>query len=438
MRGRGAEPLPPPVRLTVMHPGNEHVPSSGRQDRERWQGGIPPAALARAPVCLLSLLVLGCGAGSGEGLDVSGRPLAEGGDIPLAASLASIQVNVFDVACTVCHAGASAPLGLRLDAGNSYTNLVGVPSRQDGSLLRVDPGSPDASYLVQKLEGTASEGGRMPLGGPPIPASTIAFIRQWILDGALPDAPAGSGAPVVVSLDPAPGSVLGEVPTEIAVGFDTDIDASTVHGGTLVYERSGGDAEFDNGNDVVLSPESVVLSATNPRLALADFTGTEAVADSYRLILRGSGPNVILSVDGVALDGEFNGTLPSGDGMEGGDFIAEFTVEGVKPTLESIQSQVFSPTCALSGCHTGPSGDALPAGMDLASADASFANLVGVASVQDPARLRVAPGDADASYLVHKIEGTAATGARMPLGGTALDPATIDAIRAWIDAGAER
>ena len=69
-----------------------------------------------------------CSPGNGDGLNVSGRPLSEGGDVPLAATLESIQVNVFDASCTSCHAGAAAPLGLRLDAGNSFVNLVGVSS----------------------------------------------------------------------------------------------------------------------------------------------------------------------------------------------------------------------------------------------------------------------------------------------------------------------
>ena len=88
--------------------------------------------------------------------------------------------------------------------------------------------------------------------------------------------------------------------------------------------------------------------------------------------------------------------------------------------------------------HSGPPGPVLPAGMDLSSADASFASLVDVASSQVPALDRVSPGDACASYLIQKLEGSATGGSRMPLGGPFLDQATIDVIRRWIDAGAAR
>ena len=389
---------------------------------------------------LLAATLLGaCSAGSGEGLDVSGRPIGEGGDVPLAPTLESIQANVFNPHCTVCHAGASAPQGLRLDAANSYTNLVGVPSRQESGLLRVNPGNPDQSYLVMKLEGTASQGARMPIGGAAIPQATINFVRQWIADGAPPD---DSGtpelAPVVVSLTPAPGSSGPDFPAEIVAGFDQEIDASTVNELTFTLQRAGGDGTFGDGNEVDIVASSVALSSVNPRLAVMDLDGAPALADLYRVTLSGSGPNVILGINAQALDGEFSGGFPSGDGTQGGDFVADFEIEGVQPTLASIQQNVFTPGCAVSGCHSGPSGPGLPSGMDLTSAAASFANLVNVSSAQQPSLLRVEPGDASASYLVQKIEGTAAVGSQMPLGGGTLDAATIEAIRAWIDSGAEQ
>ena len=136
-------------------------------------------------VCAVTVVLAGCGGGTGDGLDARGRPIAEGGgSTPLAPTLASLQQNVFTPACTGCHAGAGAPQGLRLDAGNTYVMLVGVPSVEVPGVLRVAPGNPGASYLVQKLEGNAAVGARMPLGGPFLDAATIAVVRQWITDGA--------------------------------------------------------------------------------------------------------------------------------------------------------------------------------------------------------------------------------------------------------------
>ena len=388
-------------------------------------------------ILLLCSVIVGCTAGSGEGLDISGRPLSEGGDVPLAPTLASIQANVFNPSCIVCHGGANAPQGLRLDVANSFTNLVGVASRQDSSFLRVMPGNPDLSYVIQKLEGTASVGEQMPLGGPPVPQATINFVRQWITDGALPDSGGPPNVPpVVVSLIPDPDSVVGSFPSDITAGFDQDIDASTINDMTFTLIRSGGDGTFGDGNEEVITPASVALSGMNPRLAVMDLTGVSTIEDRYQITLHGSGPNMILGINGVALDGQYPGSFPSGDGTEGGDFVVEFEVQGIQPSLASIQNNIFTPTCSVAGCHSGPPGPNLPAGMDLSSVNASFSSLVNIASFQEPTILRVAVADADNSYLIHKLEGTSAQGSQMPEGGPFLDQAMIDVIRLWIDTGA--
>jgi hypothetical protein len=113
------------------------------------------------------------------------------------------------------------------------------------------------------------------------------------------------------------------------------------------------------------------------------------------------------------------------------------TVQNVAPiTLSQLQSQIFGPTCAVSGCHSGPTSSVLPTGMDLTSTANSFAALVNVASLQVGTLNRVTPDDPDNSYLVQKLEGTAAVGGRMPQGGPFLDQATIDMVRQWIADGA--
>lgn len=99
-------------------------------------------------------------------------------------------------------------------------------------------------------------------------------------------------------------------------------------------------------------------------------------------------------------------------------------------SFSSIQSHVFTPVCT--GCHAGA---AAPRGLRLDAAN-SFAMLVGVSSGGVPSLKRVAPGDAENSYLIHKLEGHQAVGARMPLGGPYLDAQTLGLIRQWINNGA--
>jgi hypothetical protein len=113
------------------------------------------------------------------------------------------------------------------------------------------------------------------------------------------------------------------------------------------------------------------------------------------------------------------------------------TVQNASPvTLSMLQAQFFGPTCSVSGCHSGPTSNALPSGMNLTSAANSFAALVNVTSLQVGSLNRVTPGDPDNSYLVHKLEGTQSVGGRMPLGGPFLNQAQLDMLRQWIADGA--
>lgn len=352
-----------------------------------------------------------------------------------------VQSNVFTPSCAVsgCHTGASAPQGLRLDEANSYGLLVSQPSSEVPGTLRVAPGDPDNSYLIQKLEGTASVGAQMPLNQTPLPQSTIDIIRQWITDGALDDR-APSPDPIrVASLSPVPGSDLDTAPTEIVAMFDRELDVSTVNANTFILEASGTDGTFGDGNELTITASAITTSPANaPMTATFDLSGVTLDDDTYRVRLLGDGASVLLDIDANALDGEFSGTFPSGDGTQGGDFEATFTLTTAVPgpTLDELQASVFGPRC--SGCHSGPTSGSLPSGMDLSDADASFNNLVGIASLQEPALNRVTAGDPANSYLVQKLEGTQSTGQRMPAGGPFLDQEVIDDIRQWIADGANR
>jgi hypothetical protein len=313
--------------------------------------------------------------------------------------------------------------------------LVGVSSAQEPAFQRVEPFDANDSYLIRKLEGRISVGGRMPLGGTPLPQADINVIRQWITDGALRSPAPVTGPIRVSSLAPLPGATEPSPPLSIMAIFDRELDATSVNATTFFVERSGGDSTFGDGNEVAIVPVSVTVPAANLTTAVFDMSTAPRVEDAYRVTLVGTGPAMILDLGSNALDGEFAGTFPSGNGVQGGNFIATFRVVGIQPTLQSIQTNVFTPIC--SGCHAG-SGGTLPGSLNLSGASASHAAVVGVASTQQPAILRVAAGDPDNSYLIDKLEGTAPppTNSRMPLGGPALDQATINAIRQWISAGA--
>lgn len=385
-------------------------------------------------IALLARFLVACDGGDGSGLPDAG---------PLEPRFSSIQANVLTPNCAVtgCHFGANAPQGLRLDPASSYGLLVGVPSREEPGVLRIAPGDPDNSYLVRKVEGRASTGARMPLNAPALPQSTIAVIRQWVSDGAIDDRLPASGPIRVTSVSPLPGSANDPGPQQIMALFDRAPDASTVNANTFLLEASGGDATFDNGNEMPIAAASITVPVANPNSAVFDAGGVALADETYRVRLLGDGPSVILDLDANALDGEFGGMFPSGDGNQGGDFEATFTVMGpviVAPTLDEIQAAVFGPTCSVAGCHSGGGAD-LPTAMDLTSAPASFDNLVNVASLQSAGATRVIPGDPDGSYLVQKLEGTAAVGERMPFGSPdPLDPAVIAQIRQWISDGALR
>lgn len=102
-------------------------------------------------------------------------------------TLSSIQENIFSTSCALsgCHAGSSPQQGLNLSAGQARANLVNVQSQERPSLKRVDPGSPDNSYLIHKVEGRSSiVGQQMPLGQQPLSEEKIDALRMWIEEGA--------------------------------------------------------------------------------------------------------------------------------------------------------------------------------------------------------------------------------------------------------------
>lgn len=115
---------------------------------------------------------------------------------PAATSFDAVA-PIFAGRCVVCHSGAAAPLGLRLDTRENV-----IKGSQKGPVVKA--GDAAASELVRRIRGESLP--RMPLTGPPyLAAEEIALIEKWVAEG-LADGQAAASPPEPVR--PKPGEAV--------------------------------------------------------------------------------------------------------------------------------------------------------------------------------------------------------------------------------------
>ncbi len=120
------------------------------------------------------------------GCSDSGDPISAPPDNnPPTVSYAADVQPIWNAHCTGCH-GAVANAGMDLRASAGTAMLVNVAATGYAG-TRVVPGSPSTSVLYLKLQGDASTGARMPLGGAALSAGELENVRLWIAGGALND-----------------------------------------------------------------------------------------------------------------------------------------------------------------------------------------------------------------------------------------------------------
>jgi hypothetical protein len=147
--------------------------------------------------------------------------------------------------------------------------------------------------------------------------------------------------------------------------------------------------------------------------------------------LSEEGRGLSMDPDGV-LGGDASGdSWDPGDSADPGD--TGGTGEGGEgcTTFEESVQPILTASCAFAGCHGGGS----PAQGLLLESGSAIASLVGVDSSEQPGTPLVDPGSLDTSFLWIKLLPDPPVGARMPYGG-ALSGAQLDAVAAWIEAGA--
>lgn len=285
-----------------------------------------------------------------------------------------------------------------------HVHATGVDDATDAHIHRAPAGT-NGPVLVGLVK-DAVDLGHWSVEGHVVTATDLADFRAglWYVNVHTPAHPGGEiraqiGAAAVPPGDTtAPTATLGAVATTVS--------------GTITLAATAQDA----------------VGVTNVRFLLNGATelGSDA-SDPYSISWNTTTvPNGPVTLTAEARDAAGNIGLSTA--------IAVTVSNTAAVTLAQLQTSIFAPKC--SGCHTG-GGGGLPGSMNLSSANASFAALVNVASLQQPALMRVTPGNAEASYIIHKLEGRAGiTGVRMPQGGPFLSTAEIDSVKAWINAGA--
>jgi hypothetical protein len=112
---------------------------------------------------------------------------------------------------------------------------------------------------------------------------------------------------------------------------------------------------------------------------------------------------------------------------------ARFQQTAAAPSCPDVVATVFTPRCALSGCHASA---AMSGSLDLQSPDI-YQRLVGKAAAGGPGVL-IDPGDdPNRSVLYLKMTTEPPFGGQMPLGGDKLDAATLACVGAWVLAGGQ-
>jgi len=113
----------------------------------------------------------------------------------LEPTFASIQHDIFESTDSAgrsawinCHTavGRTPAGGLNLTHDVAYSQIVNVVSPRKAGAMRIAPGDPNNSYLIQKLEGASGiVGVRMPANGPPyLTEGQMSIIRRWVEIGA--------------------------------------------------------------------------------------------------------------------------------------------------------------------------------------------------------------------------------------------------------------
>lgn len=221
----------------------------------------------------------------------------------------------------------------------------GIPAGAD--LYQLDPNHydpadqrPDYNAALQPLRNGGSGNLALELLGlPPIPGSMIDTLR--------PDTGVDRTSPRIIESSLVAGSLVPPGRLVYEATFDEPLDASKLNASEIqLYSPSTG----------LRIPDTLAYDAERSVLSI----GFEnLVPDTYRLVLYSRQATSFADLAGNALDGEtdFQTTLPSGDGVAGGDFFVDFEVR--RPAV--VARHLFYNDSSFDGNDPQPDDDDDPA-----------------------------------------------------------------------------
>ncbi|HND10002.1 MAG TPA: hypothetical protein PKL17_02415 [Pseudomonadota bacterium] len=101
-------------------------------------------------------------------------------------SLGQIERDVFQRSCSfaTCHQSTGTPAGGLSLGASTYDQLVNAKSTLSPGQMRVVPGDPDASFLMEKLTSDKPKFGQRMPPAQALEPEEIEKMRAWILAGA--------------------------------------------------------------------------------------------------------------------------------------------------------------------------------------------------------------------------------------------------------------
>lgn len=133
-------------------------------------------------ICMIAFLLVGCGSDNGNstGPDPDPEPSP---DPDRQVSFSEDIAPIFQTSCAEsgCHDAGTQESNVNLSSHDAALNSEGQQYQE----LIINPGNPDESPLVDKIEPNPEIGARMPYQRNALSDTKIDSIRAWIEDGAL-------------------------------------------------------------------------------------------------------------------------------------------------------------------------------------------------------------------------------------------------------------